>query len=116
MDQQRGSGGSLRRRTVLIVDDDSDAVDLLSSVLELAGFRTMIANDGEEAINLYRVNHPDAVLMDFLMPGMDGLTALDEIHKFDRQARVAMVTGICKKSFVQEALEAGARDIILKPF
>jgi two-component system, chemotaxis family, chemotaxis protein CheY len=67
-------------------------------------------------VRLYAEHRPDAVLLDITMPEMDGLTALKEIRKLDPDARVAMVTAMGQQGIVMEALHAGARDFVLKPF
>jgi len=67
-------------------------------------------------VEQYRAHHPDAVLLDITMPEMDGLTALKAIRKLDPNAKVAMVTAMGQQSTVMEALKAGARDFVLKPF
>ncbi len=64
----------------------------------------------------YVAMSPDAVLMDITMPVMDGLAALKEIKKRDPQAKVIMCTAVGQQSLVMEAIMAGARDYLLKPF
>ena len=80
------------------------------------GHETIEAGDGNEAIDIYKKTKPEAVLMDITMPGMDGLTALKEIMAFDSNASVAMVTAMGQQSMVMEAIKAGAREFIVKPF
>ena len=65
---------------------------------------------------MYQSDKPDMVLLDITMPDMDGLTALREIRKSDPDARVAMVTAMGQQSMVVEALKAGAKDFVIKPF
>ncbi len=102
--------------TVLIVDDSAFMrMRCVSSVKEL-GHETVEAADGNEAIEVYKKEKPTAVLLDITMPNMDGLTALREIMALDSNARVAMVTAMGQQSMVMEALKAGARDFVVKPF
>src|SRR5215212_7868859 len=98
------------RATVLVVDDESDAADLLKEILESAGYRASTATNGRDAVAFYRAEHPDAVLLDINMPAMDGLAALLEIRRIDPNARVAMLTANAQQSAVREAVQAGARD------
>ena len=74
------------------------------------------ATDGLEAVALYQSERPDAVFLDITMPGMDGLAALEEIIKVDAQARIAMVSAMGQQSVVMQALKAGAKDFLVKPF
>ncbi len=101
---------------VLVVDDAAFMRVRAAKVLMDNGHEVAQAENGIEAVKKYAEWHPDAVLMDITMPEMDGLTALKEIRKIDPQARVAMVTAMGQQAIVMEALKAGARDFVLKPF
>ena len=74
------------------------------------------ARTGREAVEQYKSTSPDAVLLDIIMPDMDGLSALKEIRALDADARVAMFTSMNGQSIVMEALQAGAKEFIVKPF
>ena len=76
----------------------------------------MEAENGIQAIEKYQNEAPDAVLMDISMPEMDGLNALRAIRELDPTARVAMLTAMGQQNIVIEAIKAGARDFIVKPF
>src|SRR5581483_8042977 len=103
------------RASVLVVDDECDAADLLKEILESAGYRASTAANGIDAVALYQEERPDAVLLDINMPVMDGLTALHEIRRIDPDARIAMLTASAQHMAVREAVEGGALDFILKP-
>src|SRR5262249_21070667 len=85
-------------------------------VLTENGHQVLEAENGLDAVAKYTEHRPDAVLMDITMPELDGLGALREINKLDPQARVAMVTGLGQQRVVMSALQAGARDFVVKPF
>ncbi len=102
--------------TILVVDDSAFMrMRCVAGVKEL-GYATVEAGDGKEAVEVYKQARPHAVLLDITMPNMDGLAALREIMAFDAGARVAMVTAMGQQSIVMEAIKAGARDFIVKPF
>lgn len=88
----------------------------LTKVLEEEGHEVIEAENGLKAVEAYKEHRPDLVLMDITMPEMDGLDALRTIRSEDPDACVVMCTALGQKSVVIEALKAGARDFIVKPF
>jgi len=107
----------LGRVALVLVVDDLDLVrSLCKNILDRAGYEVIEAADGLEAIKAYGERRPDAVLLDLMMPGMDGLSALQEIRKIDPEARVAMFTAHRERDHVMRAIELGAKDYVVKPF
>ncbi|MDR3341770.1 MAG: response regulator [Treponema sp.] len=103
---------------VLIVDDSIFITKQLNQILASAGYEVVgIANNGGEALELYQELSPniDLVTMDITMPKMDGITALEKIIAFDKNAKVVMVTAIGKEDLVKKAILAGAKNFIIKP-
>jgi len=102
---------------VLIVDDLQFAKIALRDILEKAGFRVVgEASNGVQAIALYQDTRPDVVLMDTTMPGMDGLTALKRILEIDAGARVIICSALGQQQLIEQAMQLGAKDFIMKPF
>ena len=101
---------------VMVVDDAAFMRLRACKVLQDNGHEVLQAENGADAVRQYAEHRPDAVLLDITMPEMDGLQALKEIRKIDPLARVAMVTAMGQQAIVMEALRAGAKDFILKPF
>jgi two-component system chemotaxis response regulator CheY len=104
-------------KTVLITDDTAFMRMTLRNVIQKNGFQVIgEAADGEEAVSKYKELRPDLVTMDITMPKMDGITAIKEIVKFDSDARIIVCSAMGQKPMVIEALNAGARDFLVKPF
>lgn len=101
---------------ILIVDDAEFLRVRITKMLAGDGFDVFEAENGIKAVDLYKEVKPDLVLMDITMPEMDGLAALREIRSFDSQAKVIMLTALGQESVVLEAVKAGARDFVVKPF
>jgi two-component system chemotaxis response regulator CheY len=101
---------------ILIVDDAEFLRVRISKMLIGDGFEVSEAENGLKAIEAYKANKPDLVLMDITMPEMDGLTALKELRKSDPNAKVVMLTALGQESVVLEAVKSGAKDFIVKPF
>ena len=101
---------------ILVVDDAAFMRMRCSKLLTENGYEVIEAGTGMEAVDSFKKNRPDGVLLDITMPDMDGLSALKEIVAIDPSARVAMVTAMGQQSVVVEALKLGARDFIAKPF
>ncbi|MBL8058302.1 MAG: response regulator [Anaerolineales bacterium] len=101
---------------ILIVDDAEFLRVRISKMLVSNGHQVIEAENGAVAVNSYKTNRPDAVLMDVTMPEMDGLAALKAIRTGDPNARVVMLTALGQESVVLEAIKSGAKDFVVKPF
>jgi len=101
---------------VLVVDDAQFLRVRLTRMLTEHGYDILEAENGDRAIAQYEANAPDAVLLDITMPEKDGLEVLREIRDKHPDARVVMLTALGQQSIVLEAIKAGARDFIVKPF
>lgn len=103
--------------TKILVVDDAQFMRMKATKLLISnGYEVIEASTGSEAVEIYKTEKPDAVLLDITMPDMDGLQALKEIKKIDPNANVAMVTAMGQQSIVMDALKSGAKDFIVKPF
>ena len=102
--------------TIMVVDDAMFMRKKCAQVLTQNGYNVVEAENGVEAVSRYKESKPDGVLLDITMPDMDGLQTLKEILKMDPNARVSMCSAMGQQSMVIEALKAGARDFVVKPF
>lgn len=102
--------------TILIVDDERNYTLILAAVLEDAGFETLTANSGAEAIDILAQSDVDLVLTDMKMPSMDGIELLEQIKKADSDLPVIMMTAYGTVEKAVEAMQKGAYNYILKPF
>lgn len=103
---------------VLIVDDSMFVRKQLSQILTSEGFNIVgEAVDGVEGVELYKEHSPniDLVTLDITMPRMDGLTALEKIIEFDKDAKIIMISALGKEDLVKKALITGAKNYIVKP-
>jgi len=105
-----------KKGSVLICDDEEIMRDVLETILTGAGYKVDLTKTGEEALEAYAQKPYDVVLMDVSMPGMGGLTALEEIIKLDSEAVVLMITAYATFDTAISAWEKGANGIIRKPF
>ena len=105
---------------VMIVDDALFMRKMLSDILKKEGFEICAeAENGKDAFDKYQQLKPDVVTMDIVMPKVneiDGIGAVKEIVKFDPKAKIIMVSAMGQHSLVVEAIQAGAKDFITKPF
>ncbi|MCB0114296.1 MAG: response regulator [Caldilineaceae bacterium] len=101
---------------VLIVDDAKFMRVRCANILTNAGYQIVEAENGQQAVEVYQAESPDAVFMDISMPEMDGLAALLAIKALHPGARVAMLTAMGQQNVILEAIKGGAKDFIVKPF
>jgi two-component system chemotaxis response regulator CheY len=102
---------------VLVVDDASFMRSMLKDILMSGGFELAgEATDGVEAVKKYKELKPDIVTMDIVMPLKSGIDAVREIIEINKDARIIMCSALGQESLVLEAINAGAKDYIIKPF
>jgi DNA-binding response OmpR family regulator len=101
---------------VLIVEDDPDFAESLMIALGVHNCDVDIARTGEEAIRKFKNMCYDIAFMDIKLPGKNGVESLAEIRNFCPAAHVVMMTGFSESSLLEQAREAGAVDILRKPF
>lgn len=104
-------------KKILLVDDTKFMRMMLANILKPKGYEIVgEAGDGLEAIEKFNQLKPDLITMDIVMPHMEGIEAVRNIVSSDSTAKVIMVTAVGQESKVKEAIEAGARGYIVKPF
>ncbi|MBS4217740.1 response regulator [Bacillus sp. FJAT-49711] len=102
---------------ILIVDDAAFMRMMIKDILVKNGFEVVgEAVDGMQAVEKYNELKPDLVTMDITMPEMDGITALKEIRSVDPAAKIIMCSAMGQQAMVIDAIQAGAKDFIVKPF
>jgi len=109
-----GRRGGARLRT-LVVDDERPLVQILSTYLEREGFEVLAAFDGEQAVALARAERPDLIVLDLMLPGIDGIEACRHIRSFS-DAYIVMLTAKAEEVDKIIGLSTGADDYLTKPF
>lgn len=104
------------KKTILIVDDEKDLVELLSEKLEQAGFKVLTAHDGQEGLNVALREKPDLILLDIIMPTMDGLTMLKKLREdeWGKNAEAVLLTVLDDPKTLSEAMEMGSYEYFVK--
>ncbi|MCL6611825.1 MAG: response regulator [Peptococcaceae bacterium] len=104
-------------KKILIVDDAAFMRMMIKNILVKNGYEVAgEAENGKQAVGLYAETKPDLVTMDITMPEMDGLEAVKAIRSADPSATIIMCSAMGQQSMVMEAIQAGAKDFIVKPF
>ena len=112
---KRADGAPYR---VLVVDDSMFVTKQISQILTSEGFEVVgTAKDGQEGLEKYKELYPnvDLVTMDITMPRMDGVTSLEKIIEFDKEAKIIMISALGKQDLVKKSLLIGAKNYIVKP-
>ena len=106
----------MKKKKVLIVDDDRDVVSIVSTMLEGRGWDILAAYSGPEALEIVSSSIPDVILLDIMMPEMNGIEVLKKIKKMDAHARIIMITAFGDVESYLDSMELGAYEYINKPF
>ena len=104
------------KERILVVDDEKIILELTSMILRTRGYEVLTADSGQEGLRLVEDKRPALVLLDYMMPVMDGMTALKQIREQYPDSYVIMFTGKGSEEIAVELMKAGASDYILKPF
>jgi len=104
-------------KSVLVVDDAAFMRMMIKDILSKNGYAVVgEAENGAVAIEKYRELKPDLVTMDITMPEMDGISAVKEIKKIEPAAKIIMCSAMGQQAMVIDAIQAGAKDFVVKPF
>jgi two-component system chemotaxis response regulator CheY len=102
---------------VLLADDALFMREMIREIIEPDGFEVIgEATDGIEAVEQFRRLQPDIVTMDIVMPRLSGIDAVERIVQLDPSAKIIMCSALGQEALVMEALKAGAKDFVVKPF
>jgi DNA-binding NtrC family response regulator len=109
-------GKEMTSGSILVVDDEEIMREILETLLSREGYQVRLASTANEGLDLLRAMPFDAAILDVMLPGMDGISALDEIRKIDDDLPVMMITAFASVENAIAAMKRGAYDYITKPF
>lgn len=104
----------MAKKKIMVVDDEVDFTEMLKMRFEASGYDVIVANSGEQVVETVKKERPDAVLLDIMMPGVDGLTILKQIRVLDEKLPVFMVTAFSNEERVKLAAKLNASGFIVK--
>ncbi len=99
---------------ILVVDDSDSACDLIRCFLEKKGYDVYLSRTGEDALAKVRQLKPDVMLLDIILPGIDGMEVLRRVRQFDEEIGIIMVTGVADEMIGRDALKRGADNYLTK--
>lgn len=106
-----------KQKRILVVDDAPYVRQMFKDVLKTYNYKVSgEASDGEKALKKYRRIKPDIVIMDILMPTLDGISSMKNILEYDSNAKIIVVTAVGKKGLEKECMKVGAKAFLTKPF
>ena len=107
----------MSRKKILIVDDETDFSEMLKMRLEASAYEVITANDGAEGLEKAQEHHPHLILLDVMMPGMDGFEVLSKLRSADstKYTPVVMLTAKRESKFMLKSQELHATDYLMKP-
>ena len=106
----------MAKRTILVVDDEPHIVMGLRDALEFEGFRVIAAGNGKEGIALARTGGPDAIILDLMLPDVNGYAVCEELRRIDPHVPILMLTARSQETDKVRGLDSGADDYVTKPF
>ncbi len=106
----------VKNKTVLLIEDDEFLAELYATKLNLEGFKVLLANDGEKGLKMIKEKEPDLILLDIILPKMDGFEILSKIKADSvlKNIPVILLTNLSQKDEVKRGLDLGADDYLIK--
>jgi CheY-like chemotaxis protein len=104
-----------QQANILVVDDNKDLLNTFALILKRKGYVVDTAEDGAQALEKFNAHHYDVILMDAIMPKMNGFEALHKIRESDPNAKIILMTAYCEESQIQKVLDEGAYGALYKP-
>ena len=101
---------------ILVIDDEHGIRDLLDTLLSRKGYDVVVADSGQKGLEVYRRGHPDVVVLDLKMPGMDGLTVLQQVRQLNPAQPVVILTGAGTAEAAQQVRALGVTEFVEKEF
>ena len=101
---------------ILVVDDEPEVAEVIAESVRIQGHETVIAHNGEEALEILGTFTPDAVFLDIVMPGLNGIEVLERIRQTYQRLPVIIISGRATTAQVSEAKRLGVTDVVEKPF
>ena len=101
---------------ILVIDDEQGIRNLLDTLLRRKGYDVVLADSGRKGLELFRREHPDVVVLDLKMPGMDGLTVLQQVHSLNPKQPVILLTGAGTSEVEQQVRTHGVTEYVEKEF
>jgi DNA-binding response OmpR family regulator len=101
---------------ILVIDDEESIRSLLATILRRKGYNVILAENGQNGLERFREEHPDVIVLDLKMPGMDGLTVLQEIRRADSSQPVIVLTGAGTPENEQQVRALGVSEFVEKEF
>ena len=105
----------MAKRRIVIADDEPDTLKIWSVAFQANGYEVLQATDGVAALRLIEENHPDAALLDFMMPGMDGIAVCERVRQTDSKIFLVIVSGVGSERLKQLSKDAKANQYLEKP-
>lgn len=105
-----------KQYSILVVDDEQDIVEVLSYLFKRAGYAPVQASNGMDAIEAVRKGTISLVILDYMLPDMNGLEVLRELKKLQPGIKVIIITGRATDKVLSDVLDAGANGYVIKPF
>lgn len=106
---------TVKRPLIMTVDDDRELLKLLERLLKLEGYRVTGISDSSEAVTQINERKPDLVILDVMMPGLNGYQVVEMVRRYS-DVPIIMLTAKCEVTSLKQALAAGADDYVTKPF